>query len=609
MNAIVVRRQLSKPEFHQIRELLGKGDWIIYSDLDIDFHGDTRKEIHLEENRKRHLNYKLMDLLKDFPEKRVADKSLIEALDFDKANLWYYHKYRVYFDSQQTLYQFYSLNEYAQGHDKVYCYSNPIPAVVVNNLPSSIRIIECKKSTRNGLKKIMYLLRYVFLVLSRALLQIRIPSIKNRPDHVVMDLSMWQHYLNRRTLKTEFDNYIFGYLFDILDNGFLVINESIQPNQKVKHNLKKIHPLRKDYGLLFSENIMLKGYMNPSVLIKSFRTVNQVKARISDIDASAYSFEEQFIFKSLQRNIGSSIYYILRYGAYDGFFKKHRFKTITTTDENSPGTRSILDAARKNGITTIGVQHGNIHELHPAYVFSKNDTKRGAMVDHTLVWGEYYKELLVNTCHYNPSDIAITGQMRTDIIPSLIKSVKGEDHPGEGNVKTIVFASQPQQDPALRKRAAEDVFMGLKNLAGIRLIIKLHPAEKDPDYYSEIAGQVGFGHFDFAGSIDLYELINRSFVVITCFSTVGMEVSYFKKPLIILDHLRQDIQNYCKEGIGIQVTDSNELGKAVEEFLKGSRAIDEKSYESFIKKYAYRIDGKVTERTKKFILSFSQTLQ
>ena len=200
MNAIVIRRQLTKSEYHQIRILQGKGQWTIFSDIDLDFNGEIRQELQLEEHGKKKLNYLLIEILKDLPEKKVNGSSLVEKLAFENTNLWYYQKYRVYFNTQQALYDFESLKQYAQKYDKVYCYTHPLLDEMHKNLPSNINLIDGKAAPVKGLKKKSFFLHYVYLVFVRSLQQMRAPRLKKECIHAVMDLSMWQHYLDRKTL-------------------------------------------------------------------------------------------------------------------------------------------------------------------------------------------------------------------------------------------------------------------------------------------------------------------------------------------------------------------------------------------------------------------------
>ena len=163
--------------------------------------------------------------------------------------------------------------------------------------------------------------------------------------------------------------------------------------------------------------------------------------------------------------------------------------------------------------------------------------------------------------------------------------------------KLIVFASQPQPDEKLRKQAAIDVFNAVKDNKEIFLVVKLHPAEKhDFDYYHSIAKQTGCNNYKLILDVDLYLLLSKTDILITCFSTVGAEAIYFNKPFISLDYLNEDLLNYHKEGIAFKATNGEELKVCIENILNNKLIIDKNAHQRYIENYAFKIDGKVADR-------------
>jgi CDP-glycerol glycerophosphotransferase (TagB/SpsB family) len=340
-----------------------------------------------------------------------------------------------------------------------------------------------------------------------------------------------------------------------------------------------------------------------SMLIKLFKTGRILRHIYERLLNNAGSETEQFLIGLIKKYHFTTLYFLFKYYSYKKFFKRHNIKTICSTDENSPEIKSVFDAAKSEGVTAVGIQHGAIHELHPAYIYTKSDSEKGIMADYTLVWGEYYKSLLSDKGNYNPGSLIVTGHIRTDIIPHIERSgqaIKGLPY----NMPIVIFASQPQRDASLRIRTARDVFNAAKRLNDMMLIVKLHPAEKnDSRFYKSVADEYGLENYKIIYDEDLYTLISSCEALITCFSTVGTETAYFYKPLIILDHLRQDIQGYKKEGIAFQATGPEELYQYLKGILDGSLQIDRKAYDRFIGKYAYKIDGQVSERCVTFLKS------
>jgi hypothetical protein len=82
---------------------------------------------------------------------------------------------------------------------------------------------------------------------------------------------------------------------------------------------------------------------------------------------------------------------------------------------------------------------------------------------------------------------------------------------------------------------------------------------------------------------------------------VGAETVYFNKPLIILDHLKQDIQGYHKEGIAFQAANQEELKDYIVQILNNHLSHKTDFYENYIRNYAYKVDGQVSERIISFI--------
>ena len=104
-------------------------------------------------------------------------------------------------------------------------------------------------------------------------------------------------------------------------------------------------------------------------------------------------------------------------------------------------------------------------------------------------------------------------------------------------------------------------------------------------------------------------MISKAAMVITSFSTVGLESIFFNKPLIIIDPLKQDIQGYHKDKIAIQASNSEELTKSVRGILNGSLTFDKDIYNKYLLNQVYKIDGKVSERCIKIIKSHNKPIE
>ena len=73
--------------------------------------------------------------------------------------------------------------------------------------------------------------------------------------------------------------------------------------------------------------------------------------------------------------------------------------------------------------------------------------------------------------------------------------------------------------------------------------------------------------------------------------------------------MKQDIKGYHKEGIAFQATDQKELKDYIIKLLNGQLTIKEENYQNYIQNFAFKIDGRVSERIINFIKSPSNKLK
>jgi len=605
MKAIFIKRQLSKDEIHEIVDLTGRNRSIkLYSSVSLpdDLKTAVLPYPDLNETSKREINYDILKKTIDFGEKIFDGKSVSEWLTVDRTSTWHYHKFRIYFSIRNLYIEAREINEISKDYDDIIIFSNDLrleKLIRKHNLKIDFRFMKTKPE-----KDYLSFLYYMLYLLYCLLQNLFVPLKNTR--HIVFNVTLPVMYLDIPSLAPVKGNYVLGYLFKKMDKDFLLINESETPKFTKDKTFKFSRGIPKKSvkaPALISEGLLLKRLFSLSMILKLFKANRRLKKIYNHLYNCANNDIDYYFLDFIKKFHFTTLYFIFKYYAFKSFFKSHKIKTICSTDENSPEIKSVFDAAKSEGTITVGMQHGAIHELHPAYMYSTSDREKGIMSDYTMVWGEYYKSFLAEKGNYKPDSLIVTGHIRSDVIP-LIRNAGQKIKGLPGNMPFIIFASQPQRDISLRKRTARDIFNAVKRLDNILLIIKLHPAEKnDGIFYIAIAEEAGLKNYRIMYDEDLYTLIASCEALITCFSTVGTETAYFYKPLIILDHLKQDIQGYKKEGIAFQATNSDELYHCLKGILEGSLTIDKKAYSNFICKYAYKIDGLVSERCVTFIKS------
>ncbi|RLC54304.1 MAG: hypothetical protein DRH89_09635, partial [Candidatus Cloacimonadota bacterium] len=450
-----------------------------------------------------------------------------------------------------------------------------------------------------------YALFFKFRVLL-AFLQIR--KIKKK-KHIVIDHTIKQNCLNQQTLKPEPGNYNLQYLFDKLDNDFVILDEVEVPKFSQRNSFKlhsyyfKVHKNR-----LNSEYVLFMGFCSGIVRKSTKDRANELANKYNVIKSELADPLDILIINLLISLHASSKFFLFKYFAFRKFFGEYSFKTISSIDENSPRIKSILDAAKLNKVYTFGIQHGIIHDLQPNYHFTAEDRKRNVTTDNTLIWGNYWENKLYNQANYPENSLKIIGFIRTDIIPRLKNNENQKLFGLNKDEQMIVFASQPIKDADMRRRVAFDVFAGVKNMKNCKLVVKLHPAEmNDVDYYIDIANDAGCSDIIINGTTDLYLMISKAAIVITSFSTVGLESVFFNKPLITIDPLKQDIQSYYKDKIAFQASNSAELSDCIQGILDGSLLFDQEIYNNYLSNQVYKIDGNVSNRCIEIIKSHNKS--
>lgn len=589
---IIINRILSLAERAEIKQLSESGVNVFF------FSGsnfvDFGQRISLTPEEKKLVNYRMMDEVLRFGDLPVSDQTLADLFRIDTASVWHYHKFRIYFTICNLMYFLQPLQRDFSSFSGHIWFVLPEARLLQGLFPEVDFRFQNEK--KKGKINFGNLFSYTLLVKYRYFKQLF--SVKMNPEYLLYLNERYSTVLDLKTQKPHPGNTLLEYLIDRLDNRFTLLTELSMPKLRGKsdysYSVKQFQQEWYGSPKIFAEGFLISGLFRFGVRKGTNHAHQSLKQAYSQVRIAELSFDQQLIFEVFKSFDKSSKLFLYRYFAAREFFSRSGIKAVIAADENSPLTKSILDAARFCGIKIVGLQHGTMHDLHPAYRYTSNDRENHVMPDLTLTWGKYWEKFLVERGNYPVESFVSVGQIRTDIIPVLLQTEKQKV---AKPINKIVFASQPQRDPELRFQAAYDVFKAGCNLPESLIIVRLHPREfDDPEYYSAIASQAGCTNYEIDTSTDLYQLIVSCDLLITCFSTVGTETVYFHKPLIILDHLNQDIMGYVAEGVAFQATDADSLTRILNGILNGSLEIDHSKYEAYIQKYAYKIDGKVAER-------------
>lgn len=366
-------------------------------------------------------------------------------------------------------------------------------------------------------------------------------------------------------------------------------------HNRVVFDVKRLHS-KSDFALESSTNSdsILLAYLFRfsfvSDLVKFGRRLSQLLNEVSLVKGTLEESRYRKIFKLFSKDRFFFYLMYVRFRSFEEYFKKTEIKGLLLSDENSPQQKVIQYAAKRTDIIVYAFQHGNIHPLHPAYMYAKYLTKP-TLPKITFTWGTYFADLLCGDGGYPRDKVKAIGR-----IPFPLKlKVKNPALKEEGY---ILYASQPHRDPKFRHQLFSDILNVVKELSPkLRLVVRPHPREKSDVFFNGVAKDVGFFDFLIDRESDLNTHFEMCSALLVAFSTVGTEfVSYFK-PLFVLDYYNQDLINWIEAGVGIPIPDKQTLR---EKLSSNQVQIDRAAHESFVKKY-YRCDEGVLEEIKRLI--------
>ncbi|GEM_PF-6972795 len=552
-----------------------------------DFNSDTKKQV----------NEDIFKEIIDFASFQFEGKSIIDTLSYQGVFLWYYHRFRIYYTLRESFYIIRTIEEFLKDSQPVNAYTNDprvIEYFVANERVACIQSpIEMKAKKVSKLTIVSFAIKFAIRSLSGIT---KLNSLRKR-KHIVV--------FNGKHIQKEGEyNPYYGHLlregnseeWAILRLNTFPKMEAGLPGWNKDKNVPDTSFLQ-----INSESVLCMGIIKNYVEIKKasdfLRNLtnrkNEFKAEMSPVQRL---FIDEFI--SLKE---SSKLYLIQYICFRSFFKKGKVKTITTISEHSSNERSVLDGARRSGVKTIGVQHGAITPMNISYMYGDHERNYHVAPDQTILWGKNSQRVLTEKSCYTEQNSIVLGQLRTDIQYDILSNVDQITIPGISNNKPIVvFSSQPQPDQRLRTQAAEDVIEAARKFEDLQFVIKLHPLEEKAFYEALLTKNDKI--LLLGKEVDLYELLAKSALHITCYSTVGAEAVSFGKSLITIDYFQDDLSHYHAKSIARQATNRDELFQLIHH-IKESNFAPEPGVSSFVKANTHIIDGETAKRYVEYIES------
>ncbi len=269
--------------------------------------------------------------------------------------------------------------------------------------------------------------------------------------------------------------------------------------------------------------------------------------------------------------------------------------------------RTIIFGSRVLKIPSLVIQHG---------ILAESNGHSNLIADKFAAWGsaskDWYREF------GNPDEnIEVTGNPKFDQMIGWTPAISKEDMCRQLGLEVdksiILFATQQINKFSsfwtddLFWVMAREILTHIQSEDNVQLVIKVDPYE-DIAPYRELISRVSSNNTKVVKDFDIYTLMYHSNAVITLDSTVGIESMLFRKPLITFRLIERNARvPYAEKGAAIEVNKAQDLNSTLKEVLNEtptrSQVIDAQS--RFLDEYAYKRDGRATERVKNLINKYS----
>lgn len=238
--------------------------------------------------------------------------------------------------------------------------------------------------------------------------------------------------------------------------------------------------------------------------------------------------------------------YLFMIDSFKQFFNKHKPRAVFIPYETGPYALAIIIACQKNGVKTIGMQHGGLIVKHPDYthtIFQTDDNSLGMpLPDYFMLFGNYFKKELIHQSDYPNNKLIIFGNPIYFEIDEILKNLECENLRRKYNLpenkKIILFTSAQFQkyysvggQRDYDEQILKSLLNGFANNEDYHIVLKPHPVEKYLESYEKMIKEFNCTNFEIKQG-NLFELLHVADTVVSFFSTSLIDSVLLQKPTI-----------------------------------------------------------------------------
>jgi hypothetical protein len=260
-------------------------------------------------------------------------------------------------------------------------------------------------------------------------------------------------------------------------------------------------------------------------------------------------------------------------------------------NENSMSERTMALVSKKQGIPSITIQHG---------LFIGN-VYRSLATNKIIVWGDEPKKFWMERGCVSDQVFPV-GAYPYEGIDSTTKVPKSFfQEKKEGGINILFLGQNPSAfiSKTVHRMTIEAIGNLINRLPNLNYYIKPHPSENFTPYIK--LGKLS-QNVQIIKDKTIIDSILHADIVITVFSTAGLEAMMMGKPVVVLD-LSEDVPHAPYANVAKLVQKSDDLPNTINNLIQDNIARQKliKSCKSYAESYLGRADGLATDRAEEII--------
>jgi hypothetical protein len=229
-------------------------------------------------------------------------------------------------------------------------------------------------------------------------------------------------------------------------------------------------------------------------------------------------------------------------------------EVVVTYAEAGGWGRALVIEARRRRVPSVGVQHGFIYRHWLNYRHEEDEMMPAGgdpgfpYPERTLVFDGYARRHLTELGRLPEASIRVTGSPRLDMLVSRFRELSAD----RGAIREALGVKEGEALVVLAAKLTEitrdlpELFDAASSLAGVRLVVKTHPAET-PDGYLNVKGSRDAITVA-ASDADLGRLLVAADLVVTRNSTVAVDALVLGVPALVIG-LPSNLSPFVEAGV------------------------------------------------------------